>query len=141
MDYDEELYKAWVDAAMVKAYDFAEAYCNHQCDGENDRLNEMNMARRSLREHLIAQPAGMEMTDQDLRAVVELQLKEIDRMHQHLRDEGDRISELRGALHSLESVARRYLPDYDEHPEIQKADEVLVPNAELNGLAPGEDIQ
>ena len=33
--------------------------------------------------------------------------------------------ELRDALISLVAVARRYLPDYDEHPEVQKADEVL----------------
>ena len=51
---DNELRAAWVDAAMVKANDFAEAYCNHQCDGDNDRLHEMNTAQRSLREHLIA---------------------------------------------------------------------------------------
>lgn len=70
MDYDEELHKAWVDAAMVKAYDFAEAYCNHQCDGENDRLNEMNTARRALREHLIAQPASM-MSENELVARME----------------------------------------------------------------------
>lgn len=43
----------WVDVAMVKAYDFAEAYCSHQCDGDNDMLHELNTARRALREHLI----------------------------------------------------------------------------------------
>lgn len=36
---------------------------------------------------------------------------------------------LRDALQSLVAVSRRYLPDYDEHPEIQKADEALTPNA------------
>lgn len=30
------------------------------------------------------------------------------------------------ALRSLAAVARRYLPDYDEHPEVQKADEALA---------------
>ena len=29
------------------------------------------------------------------------------------------------ALISLVAVARRYLPDYDEHPEIQKADDAI----------------
>lgn len=48
-----ETQTAWVDAAMVKAHDFAEAYCNHQCDGDNDRLHEMNTARRALREHML----------------------------------------------------------------------------------------
>jgi len=28
-------------------------------------------------------------------------------------------------LVSLTAVARRYLPDYDEHPEIQRADEII----------------
>lgn len=32
---------------------------------------------------------------------------------------------LRDALVSLVAVSRRYLPDYDEHPEIQKADAAL----------------
>ena len=30
------------------------------------------------------------------------------------------------ALASLTAVARRYLPDYDEHPEIQKADAAIT---------------
>jgi len=32
---------------------------------------------------------------------------------------------LRDALRSLVAVARRYLPDGSEHPEIQKADDAL----------------
>lgn len=36
-----------------------------------------------------------------------------------------RIAEHRKVLNSLAFVARRYLPDYDEHPEIQAADELL----------------
>lgn len=41
------------------------------------------------------------------------------------RDEGIEAEVLREALVSLVAVARRYLPDYDEHPEIQKADAAL----------------
>ncbi|EPZ5206731.1 ead/Ea22-like family protein [Citrobacter freundii complex sp. 2024EL-00748] len=37
----------------------------------------------------------------------------------------NRIAEHRKVLNSLAAVARRYLPDYDEHPEIQAADELL----------------
>ncbi|ELV9489109.1 ead/Ea22-like family protein [Salmonella enterica] len=36
-----------------------------------------------------------------------------------------RIAEHCKVLNSLAAVARRYLPDYDEHPEIQAADELL----------------
>lgn len=36
-----------------------------------------------------------------------------------------RIAEHRKVLNNLAAVARRYLPDYDEHPEIQAADELL----------------
>ncbi|EDW2375121.1 ead/Ea22-like family protein [Salmonella enterica subsp. enterica] len=36
-----------------------------------------------------------------------------------------RIAEHRKVLNSIAAVARRYLPDYDEHPEIQAADELL----------------
>lgn len=57
--YDMELHYAWVNSAMVKAYDFAEAYCNLQCDNTNDNLHEMNTARRALREFLMARPASM----------------------------------------------------------------------------------
>lgn len=35
------------------------------------------------------------------------------------------IAEHRKVLNNLAAVARRYLPDYDEHPEIQAADELL----------------
>ena len=128
MDYDEELHKAWVDACMDVANDFAEEYCNMQCDGTRSHLEAATAHRTKLRNMLWDVPTSMALTDSELRAGVELQRKEIDRLKQQLRDEGDRISELRGALHSLAAVARRYLPDYDEHPEIQKADEALVPN-------------
>lgn len=81
MDYDTDLHVAWVDAAMVKAYDFAEAYCDHLCDDE-DRLHELNTARRALREHLMNQPASMSLTDPELRAGIELQRREIDRLRE-----------------------------------------------------------
>lgn len=42
-----------------------------------------------------------------------------------LEDAEKRIAEHRKVLNSLAAVARRYLPDYDEHPEIQAADELL----------------
>ncbi|TKV06507.1 hypothetical protein FDX19_20985 [Citrobacter sp. wls619] len=41
------------------------------------------------------------------------------------REAEKRIAEHRKVLNSLAAVARRYLPDYDEHPEIQAADELL----------------
>lgn len=82
MDYDAELHVAWVDTAMVMAYDFAEAYCNHQCDDQQDRLHELNTARRALREHLMNQPASMFLTDPELRAGIELQRREIDRLRE-----------------------------------------------------------
>lgn len=41
------------------------------------------------------------------------------------------IAEHRKVLNSLAAVARRYLPDYDEHPEIQAADELLESTAGL----------
>ncbi len=72
MDYDEALHISWVDTAMVMAYDFAEAYCNHQCDDQQDRLHELNTARRALREHLMNQPDSMSLTDPELRAGIEL---------------------------------------------------------------------
>lgn len=36
-----------------------------------------------------------------------------------------RIADYHRALNNLAAVARRYLPDYDEHPDIQAADELL----------------
>ena len=39
------------------------------------------------------------------------------------------IAEHRKVLNNLAAVARRYLPDYDEHPEIQAADELLESSA------------
>ncbi|ENI4691101.1 hypothetical protein ABX050_002408 [Salmonella enterica] len=49
-----------------------------------------------------------------------------------------RIAEHRKVLISLASVARRYLPDYDEHPEIQAADELLESAAGI-GVKQQED--
>ncbi|WP_024558661.1 hypothetical protein ACP26F_14685 [Franconibacter pulveris 1160] len=34
--------------------------------------------------------------------------------------------ELLAALVSLADIARRYLPDYDEHPDVQKADDAIA---------------
>ena len=36
-----------------------------------------------------------------------------------------RVAEYRVALNNLAAVARRFLPDYDEHPDIQVADDLL----------------
>ncbi|EOH6202925.1 ead/Ea22-like family protein, partial [Citrobacter farmeri] len=36
-----------------------------------------------------------------------------------------RIADYHRALNNLAAVARRYLPDYDEHPDIQAADDLL----------------
>lgn len=38
----------------------------------------------------------------------------------------------RSVLYSLAFVARRILPDYDEHPEIQRADEILDDDSFIN---------
>lgn len=50
-----------------------------------------------------------------------------------------RIAEHCKVLNSLAAVARRYLPDYDEHPEIQAADELLESAAGI-GVKQQEDI-
>ena len=36
-----------------------------------------------------------------------------------------RITDCHTVLNNLAAVARRYLPDYDEHPDIQAADDLL----------------
>jgi hypothetical protein len=112
---DIELHMAW----QAKLLDLAREY-RIADDG-----HEVRDAWRSLREHIGVVPASMELADPELRAGIELQRNEIDRLRQHLRCEGDRVAELRDALHSLAAVSRRYLPDYDEHPEVQKADSAL----------------
>lgn len=94
MDYDEALHISWVDTAMLKAYDFAEAYCNHQCDDQRDRLHELNTARRALREHLMNQPASMSLTDSELRAGIELQRREIDRLREAVAGEREACAKL-----------------------------------------------
>jgi len=91
----------------------------------------MDNARRHLgvrfvnAEQVAAFMEHMNLTDPEMRAGVELQRKEIDRLRQQLRDEGNRVAELSYALQSLTDVATRDLPDYNEHPAIQKADSVL----------------
>lgn len=46
-----------------------------------------------------------------------------------------RIADYHKALNNLTAVARRYLPDYDEHPDIQAADSLLESAA---GIGKGE---
>lgn len=82
---DDDLHKAWRDRMidLCKSYRFA-------YDGEDVRD-----AWRDLVSHLDNQPASMtELTDAELRAGVALQLAEIDRLKNNLRDEGNRIAEI-----------------------------------------------
>lgn len=52
-----------------------------------------------------------------------------DALYKKLEAAEKRIAEHLKVLNSLAAVARRYLPDYDEHPEIQAADELLESTA------------
>lgn len=82
---DDDLHAAWRSAMidLCKSYRFAS-------DGEDVRDT-----WRDLMAHLDNQPASMtELTDSELRAGIELQRKEIDRLKMHLREEGDRVAEL-----------------------------------------------
>ena len=88
IDHDEELHKAWVDACMEVAHDFAEEYCNMQCDGTRSHLEAATAHRTKLRNMLWDVPASMALSDPELRAAVALQRKEIDRLRQQLRDAG-----------------------------------------------------
>lgn len=58
-DYDHDLHTAWCNVAMGLATDYAEAYCNHQCDDTKDNFVELGRTRRELKRHLFAQPASM----------------------------------------------------------------------------------
>ena len=89
----------------------------------NQKLLEDNcrILRREISE-LEASPMSEEALD--------ILRSENDRLKQQLRKEGDRVAHLRNVLTVLSKVARRYLPDYDEHPALQLADEALeTPNA------------
>ena len=101
MDYDEELHKAWVDACMGVAHDYAEEYCNMQCDGARSHLEAAAAHRTKLRDMLWNVPVSMALTDSELRAGVELQRKEIVMLKQQLRNEGDRIAELKRAIEAM----------------------------------------
>lgn len=119
MDYDEELCAAWQGKLLDLAREYRIADDGH----------EVRDAWKDLREHIGALPASIDLTIPELRTGIALQRNEIDRLRSCLSENGDRILELYSALQSLTAVARRYLPDYDEHPEIQRADAALVPNA------------
>ena len=78
--------------------------------------------------------------NESLEEVATRVIKERDAFSKDTDFYQDQAHRLRGerailsdALQSLAAVARRYLPDYDEHPEIQKADEALTHNAKLTG--------
>lgn len=84
----------------------------------------------------------IEMHAQKIQALLdELEAKDVTRSAQdyHFGQQANRIESLersleaaekrtadyRDALNNLAAVARRYLPDYDEHPDIQAADDLL----------------
>ncbi|HGW8806566.1 TPA: ead/Ea22-like family protein [Citrobacter freundii] len=60
-----------------------------------------------------------------LRFVSEHVQRETTRLKGELEAAEKRITDYHTVLNNLAAVARRYLPDYDEHPEIQAADELL----------------
>src|SRR5574337_128805 len=82
MDYDEELHAAWVKRAMELSHEVALAYSGLESDGENDHMREWHDARKALRAHLMNQPASMALTDPELRAGIELQKREIERLRE-----------------------------------------------------------
>jgi hypothetical protein len=64
-DADHDLHTAWCNVAMDLANNYAEAYCNHQCDDTQDCLHELGRTRRELKQHLWGQPASMGPTSDD----------------------------------------------------------------------------
>lgn len=95
-----------------------------------------NIDKRALREELSNPAIGSNAHLRKLALALldELETKEEQRanwfqMAQKLGEDLDaaekRIADYHRALNNLASVARRYLPDYDEHPDIQAADDLL----------------
>ncbi|HGH3373749.1 TPA: hypothetical protein ACJIK4_003267 [Kluyvera cryocrescens] len=64
--------------------------------------------------------AELSITDFALRAA-----GYVEALVEALEARDKQIAKYHAVLNSLAFVARRYLPDYDEHPEIQAADELL----------------
>lgn len=58
-----------------------------------------------------------------------------DELYKKLEAAEKRIADYHRVLNNLAAVARRYLPDYDEHPDIQAAEELLESAA---GIGKGE---
>ncbi|HIH3525269.1 TPA: ead/Ea22-like family protein [Escherichia coli] len=69
--------------------------------------------------------------EQSRVTVVDVSDPEVLAMLDELEAAENCIAEHRKVLNNLAAVARRYLPDYDEHPEIQAADELLESSAGL----------
>lgn len=61
-DYDDDLHTAWCAVAMDLVDNYAEAYCNHQCDDTEDHLQTLILTRREVKHHLLGQPASMAPT-------------------------------------------------------------------------------
>ena len=103
---------------------FDEALLN--VDGDVDAANAFNLnfgpetALELLNENLQLQ------RDKDSLEAVSIAMRDDMRdAREKLEAAEKRIAEHRKVLNILAAVARRYLPDYDEHPEIQAADELL----------------
>lgn len=54
---------------------------------------------------------------------------ESNSLFDRLRTAEKRIADYHRTLNNLVAIARRYLPDYDEHPDIQAVDELLESTA------------
>ena len=118
MDYDSDLHAAW----RVKLLDIVKEYRIAE-DG-----NDVRGAWKAIHRHIAEIPSSMDINVNEMLTGISLQRKEIESLRESLRENECRILELCSALQSLASVARRYLPNYDEHPAIQKADDALQSN-------------
>ncbi|EGT5722650.1 hypothetical protein FZI38_02705 [Cronobacter sakazakii] len=76
--------------------------------------------------HQLVALLGTQNGMHEAASLVQRMAGQLDLLAVVLKEKTNISDELLAALVSLAAVARRYLPDYDEHPEVQKADDAIT---------------
>ncbi|HCC6167782.1 TPA: ead/Ea22-like family protein, partial [Citrobacter amalonaticus] len=99
-----------------------------EMEAKDKQIAELVAGRQNLQRMMGVYVHAYEEAKEQIAKDVEIKARlciESNSLFDRLRAAEKRIADYHRALNNLAAVARRYLPDYDEHPDIQAADDLL----------------
>lgn len=123
----------WADGGYVKHSDYLALL--DELEARNKQITELSAGwgncQQKMGVYCHAYEEAKEQIAKDVKIKARLCL-ESNSLFDRLRAAEKRIAEHHRVLSNLAAVARRYLPDYDEHPDIQAADDLLESAARIS---------